>query len=146
MEPLEAESLALSVIRHAFRDETRADRGATPGKRRLVDRAKIVLASQPFRRWTLSDIGREVGCSPVYLTQLFRQIERMPLYRYQLRLRLAAALDEIAECDDLTMLALDLGFSSHSHFTAAFRATYGRSPSAFREMIGRQRSPGTATR
>ena len=46
----------------------------------------------------------------------------MPLYRYQLRLRLARALDLLAQYDDLTTLGLDLGFSSHSHFSAAFRA------------------------
>ena len=30
--------------------------------------------------------------------------------------------------DDLTALGLDLGFSSHSHFSAAFREAYGRTP------------------
>jgi AraC-like DNA-binding protein len=68
----------------------------------------------------------------VYLTQLFQQIEGIPLYRYQLRLRLARALDRLDRTDDLTALALELGFSSHSHFTAAFRRTYGASPSALR--------------
>lgn len=36
------------------------------------------------------------------------------LYRYQLRLRLARALDLLARYDDSTSLALDLGFSSHN--------------------------------
>jgi len=31
----------------------------------------------------------------------------------------------------LTSLALDLGFSSHSHFSAAFKRAYGQTPSAF---------------
>jgi AraC-like DNA-binding protein len=70
--------------------------------------------------------------SPVYLTQLFHRLEGVPLYRYQLRLRLACALDRLAHADDLTALALDLGFTSHSHFSAAFRQTYGVSPSTFR--------------
>ena len=50
----------------------------------------------------------------------------MPLYRYQLRLRLARALDLLGRYDDLTRLSLDLGFSSHSHFSSAFRQVYGR--------------------
>jgi len=49
-----------------------------------------------------------------------------------LRLRLARALDLLAKYDDLTTLALDLGFSSHSHFSAQFRMIYGYSPSAFK--------------
>jgi AraC-like DNA-binding protein len=107
--------------------------GATVGRQRLVDRVKFVLASDLGRRWTLAEIAAEVRGSPVYLTQVFQQVEGLPLYRYQLRLRLARALDLLRQYDDLTALSLDLGFSSHSHFSAAFRQAYGRSPSAFRQ-------------
>jgi AraC family transcriptional regulator len=62
-------------------------------------------------------------------------VEGVPLYRYQLRLRLARALDLLGEYDDLTTLSLELGFSSHSHFSAAFRQVYGRSPSEFRGSV-----------
>jgi AraC-like DNA-binding protein len=97
-----------------------------------VDRVKLVLASDLARRWTLAEIAAEVRGSPVYLTQVFQQVEGLPLYRYQLRLRLARALDLLAHYDDLTDLSQEVGFSSHSHFSAAFREAYGRSPSEFR--------------
>jgi AraC-like DNA-binding protein len=103
-----------------------------------VDRVKLVLAADLARRWTLGEIAAEVGGSPVYLTQVFKQVEDLPLYRYQLRLRLARALDLLAQYDDLTALSLDLGFSSHSHFSAAFREAYGRSPSEFRQTALRR--------
>ncbi|WP_229726632.1 helix-turn-helix transcriptional regulator [Sphingomonas alpina] len=129
---LEAESLALDLVQHALGPRTTHVAGASIGRQRLADRAKLVLASDLARRWTLADIAAEVGGSPVYLTQVFQQVEGVPLYRYQLRLRLARALDLLPGCEDLTMLGLDLGFSSHSHFSAAFREAYGRSPSDFR--------------
>ena len=72
-------------------------------------------------RWPRS--RAEIRGSPVYLTQVFQQVEGLPLYRYHLRLRLARALDLIAEREDLSGLAQDLGFSSHSHFSAAFQAS-----------------------
>jgi AraC family transcriptional regulator len=138
VESLEAESLALTLFQRAVGPRTTHTAGASVGRQRLVDRAKIVLASDLKRRWTLSEIAKEVGGgSPVYLTQVFQQVEGVPLYRYQLRLRLARALDLVAQYDDLTMLALDLGFSSHSHFSAAFREMYGRSPSQFRQSLNR---------
>jgi AraC-like DNA-binding protein len=140
-EPLEAESLALTLVQRALGPRTAHAPGATVARRRLVDRAKLVLAADLSRRWTLADIAGEVRCSAVYLTQAFRQVEGLPLYRYQLRLRLARALDLLARYDDLTALALDLGFSSHSHFSAAFRAAYGRSPSGFRRTALRPASP-----
>jgi AraC family transcriptional regulator len=132
-EPLEAESLALTLVQRALGARTTHAAGASIGRQRLVDRAKILLASDLGRRWTLAEIAAEVRGSPVYLTQVFQQVEGLPLYRYQLRLRLARALDLIAQYDDLTALSLDLGFSSHSHFSAAFRRAYGRSPSEFRQ-------------
>ena len=42
-------------------------------------------------------------------------------------------LDRVADAEDMSALAQDLGFSSHSHFAAAFKQAYGRSPSAFRQ-------------
>jgi AraC-like DNA-binding protein len=134
-EPLEAETLTLTLIRRSLGERTSHAASTTFGRQKLVDRAKLALSSDPARRWTLAEIAAEVGVSPVYLTQVFHQVEAMPLYRYQLRLRLARALDLLGEYDDLTTLSMDLGFSSHSHFTAAFRQTYGRTPQAFQRAI-----------
>jgi AraC-like DNA-binding protein len=137
-EPLEAESLALTLVQRALGPRTTHVAGASSGRQRLVDRVKLLLASDLTRRWTLGEIAAEVRGSPVYLTQVFQQVEGLPLYRYQMRLRLARALDLLAQYDDLTALSLDLGFSSHSHFSAAFRAAYGRSPSEFRQTARRR--------
>lgn len=137
-EPLEAESLALTLVRRALGPRTTHSAGASAGRQRLVDRVKLVLASDLARRWTLAEIAAEVRGSPVYLTQVFQQVEGVPLYRYQLRLRLARALDLLAQYDDLTALSMDLGFCSHSHFSAAFREAYGRSPSEFRQSAMRR--------
>jgi AraC family transcriptional regulator len=100
-----------------------------------VDRVKVLLAGDLSRRWSLAEIANEIRGSPVYLTQIFQQVEGLPLYRYHLRLRLARALDLIPQRDDLSALAQDLGFSSHSHFTAAFRQAYGMTPAGFRNSL-----------
>ena len=133
VEPLEAESLALTLVRRSLGPRTAHEPGATRSRGRLADRVKVLLASDLSRRWSLAEIAAEIRASPVYLTQVFQQTEGIPLYRYHLRLRLAQALDLIARYDDLSTLAADLGFSSHSHFSAAFRQAYGRSPTAFRQ-------------
>lgn len=135
---LEAETVAISLVRLALGEggtSTSPGRSASVGRQKLVDRAKLVLASDPARRWTLADIASEVRVSPVYLTQVFQQVEGMPLYRYQLRLRLARALDLLEGYEDLSRLSLDLGFSSHSHFTSVFRQVYGHTPAQFRQSI-----------
>ncbi|PBB26199.1 MULTISPECIES: helix-turn-helix domain-containing protein [unclassified Mesorhizobium] len=134
-ETLEAETLALTLARRSLGERTSHVAGASPGRQKLVDRAKLVLASDLSRRWRLAEIAAEVGVSPVYLTQIFQQVEAMPLYRYHLRLRLARALDLLGRYDNLTTLGMDLGFSSHSHFSASFRQVYGRTPAEFQRSI-----------
>ncbi|RDI97186.1 AraC family transcriptional regulator [Dyella solisilvae] len=133
-EPLEAEALLLTLVGRSLGPRTAREPGATHARRRLADRVKVLLASDLSRRWTLAEIGEAIGSSPVYLTQVFRQVEGVPLYRYQLQLRLARALNLLDQVDDLSALALELGFSSHSHFTSAFRQAYGRSPTDFRRV------------
>jgi len=135
VEPLEAEGLLLTLVCRSLGPRTARAPRATRLRRRLVDRAKLLLAGDLSRRWTLAEIAAELGGSPVYLTQVFAEVEGLPLYRYQLRLRLARALDRLPHEPDLSALALELGFSSHSHFASAFRQTYGRSPSAFQRSL-----------
>jgi AraC-like DNA-binding protein len=130
VEGLEAETLTLALLRGALGGGT-SHAGGGPGSQKLADRVKLVLAEDLSRRWTLAEIASAVGGSAVYLTQVFQQLEGMPLYRYQLRLRLGRALALLGDRVDLTSLAFELGFSSHSHFSAAFRQAYGQTPSAF---------------
>jgi AraC family transcriptional regulator len=132
IEEFEAEGLSLTLVSRAIGPRTSRAAVAPRSRRSLVDRVKVLLAGDLSRRWTLAQIAREIRGSPVYLTQVFQQVEGLPLYRYHLRLRLARALDLIADREDLSGLAQDLGFSSHSHFSAAFRQHYGVTPAEFR--------------
>jgi AraC-like DNA-binding protein len=139
IETLEAETLTLTLIRRALGERTSHVARASYGRQKLVDRAKLVLSSELSRRWTLAEIAAAVGVSPVYLTQTFAQAEGVPVYRYQLRLRLARALDLLGSYDDLAALGMELGFSSHSHFSAAFRQAYGRTPAQFQRSANLRR-------
>ena len=133
---LQGETLLLTLVRRAVGGSTSSHPARRSlGRQKLVDRAKLVLSSDVGRRWTLADVAAEVRVSPVYLTQLFQQVEGMPLYRYQLRLRLSRALHLLERCNDLGALSLELGFSSHSHFTSAFRQVYERTPLDFQRSL-----------
>lgn len=114
----------------------------SPQTRRLIRRTKEFLESAFTRRLRLSDVADAVDASPAYLTGVFSRFEGVALQRYVTQLRLARALIELPYVDDLTALALDLGFSSHSHFTLVFRRAFGCTPSHFRRATrGRKSSP-----
>jgi AraC-like DNA-binding protein len=127
-EPLAAEELGVAIL----------EEGATERRRvgsidqRCVRRAKAVLHDCPDGRQSLSQIASDLGVTSIYLTQCFKRSEGMPLYQYQTLLRLSRALDLLPERDDITDLAFELGFSSHSHFTAVFKNELGTTPSRYR--------------
>ena len=53
----------------------------------------------------------------------------MPLRRYKLWIAMGVAMRAIVPGESLTNAALDAGFSSSAHFSAAFREMFGMEPS-----------------
>ena len=135
---LEGDELTIALLREALADTRQVIR--TPSLR-VVDRAKQFLHARGCEPMALDEVARAVGVSGAYLTQAFMQCNGVPLYRYQTRLRLNRALVELPRCEDITGLALDLGFSSHAHFSNAFRAHFGITPSIFRDRATGARRP-----
>jgi AraC family transcriptional regulator len=128
---LRADESLVDLMRHALAMEP--PRGmASPHTRRLIRRAKEYLDAHFTERVRLSDVADAAGASPAYLTDVFSRFEGISLHRYVMQLRLARSLVELPHAADLTTLALELAFSSHSHFTFAFRRAFGCTPSEYR--------------
>jgi AraC-like DNA-binding protein len=119
---------------------------------RAIERVKEALALAPSDSWSVAELAKVANLSPFYLCHVFRQFVGTSIYDYVLQERLARALDVVVEGgDDLTAIALDAGFASHSHFTSRFRRFFGCTPSALRraktaEHIGELRKIVTAHR
>lgn len=126
------EEWMVALLRAALNTDGRTSEPGRP-TRCLIRRTKEFLEANLASPIRLSDVARAVGASPAYLTDTFRRVEGIPLHGYLTQLRLARALVELRHANDLTALALNLGFSSHSHFTMAFRRAFGCTPSQFRE-------------
>jgi AraC family transcriptional regulator len=99
----------------------------------VVQRVRAYALVRLDQHLTLSTLARRADCSPFQLCRAFRQATGGTVHRWLLRLRLLASLERVAEPrSDLTTVALDFGFASHSHFTAAFRRAFGLTPSDLR--------------
>jgi AraC family transcriptional regulator len=100
----------------------------------LVQAVKEVLALRFKDSLSLAQIATAVYSSPYHLSRIFRKLTGFTIHTYLNQLRLRTALNYVAQTDtNLTDLGLELGYSSHSHFTQAFRRAFGKTPSAFRE-------------
>jgi AraC family transcriptional regulator len=141
LEPLWADVTGLQLMADVL-ESAFAHSGAKPKKRAATvedhtertEAAKTYMAARIGENITLDEIAASVYSSPFNFARIFQQQTGMPIHRYLLRLRLRASLERIAEPHaDLTSVALDLGFSSHSHFTDVFRREFGKTPSEFRQ-------------
>ena len=121
-------------LAYARQGVSRTSRGRSRRDVDLVQAAREVIAQRFKENISLSEIAREVESSVFHLARVFKARTGLSLHAYRNQLRLRAALEKLAERGiDLTDIALDLGFSSHSHFTESFRRNFGRTPSAVRE-------------
>jgi AraC family transcriptional regulator len=149
-DPLWVEATALQIIVDALEPAFARQWPAThsvKGRRKNteadhayhVEAARTYLVSRMSERVTLYDVARAVGASPFHLARLFRRRTGSPLHRYLMCLRLRASLERLADgTNDLTALALELGFSSHSHFSDSFRREFGVAPSDLRRVASRR--------
>ncbi|HXU31731.1 MAG TPA: AraC family transcriptional regulator [Thermoanaerobaculia bacterium] len=132
-------SLAESAIRECFRRVVpvkRQARAATVRQHReCVEAAKGLLVERFREPLRLDDLALQLNVSSCHLARLFKRETGLPIHRYLNRLRLRCALEGLPECGrDLTSLAFDLGFSSHSHFSASFGQEFGLTPSQVQQI------------
>jgi AraC-like DNA-binding protein len=81
---------------------------------------------------SLEEIGRAVGCSQFHLSRTFSAATGLtiPQYLRQLRMERAAELLRSGKFN-VTEAALEVGYSSLSHFSQAFHETFGCCPGLY---------------
>jgi len=139
-ERLEAEEravLVLNALAMDFRSSPPSSwKRVNMFQQKRVEEVRALMAGQPTEAWHLEAIARAVYCSPFHLARQFRAITGESIARYLLRLRLALALERLAQGEtDLGRLAVELGFAHHSHFSARFKLFFGTTPTVVRNAL-----------
>ena len=101
---------------------------------RLVEYIDAHLRIEPC----LTDMSMRVGLSPSHFARKFRLSTGLSLHRFVTRRRIQASLESLKdESQPLAHVALDLGFSSQSHFTRLFSDLTGMTPAKYRKQVRR---------
>ena len=138
IDPAYVEEAAIGILDRVVTDAyARPPAEAPPARaRELADAAQQRIArtyTQPMR---LQHLARSLDTSVFHLCRVFRRVHGVTIHGYRAQLRLRRAIEVVAEPSaDLGQVAFDLGFSTHSHFTASFRRAFGTTPSAVRSAI-----------
>ena len=140
IDQLEAEESIIEIVSSVIsRTMDKGIRKSSPDNESqidLVQRAKASLLVNLFGMQGLNDLASGLNVSAYHLCRVFRKHTGRTLHEFKTDLRLRTSLELLEENRaDLSRLALECGFSSHSHFTAAMRARFGFTPSALRERL-----------
>lgn len=127
-------SLLLAHVYQQHPRTTRRLRASTYRQQQEIVHSLCEALTLRFQeKTTLEQLAAMVHFSPYELCRIFHAHAGLSLHQYLNQLRLCAALEALTNpSQDLTELALTLGYNSHSHFTSAFRKTFGITPSMLR--------------
>jgi AraC-like DNA-binding protein len=116
------------------RDVTAARSATGVRHRRLVNRCEELLTTHFHQRLTLESIATQLATTPFHLSRIFSRITGRTIHQQLLELRLRCAVDRMIDAPEnrITDVGLDLGFSTPSHFSQAFRKHFGITPRQFR--------------
>lgn len=97
-----------------------------------IDAVKKSLARNLENPFSLAQCAREAGCSGAYLSRTFSEYTGMTMTRYLRNLRLERAAELLRSGKyNVTEAAMEVGYSSLSHFSKAFAEMFDVCPCAF---------------
>jgi len=99
--------------------------------KRVVDKMRVLDA-----QLSLQSLAQESGYSRVHFVRMFRAATGRSPHNYLLNMRVERARELLSNpALSLIEIALDCGFSSHSHMTRVFRQFLGITPSEYRRSL-----------
>ncbi|MEV6325360.1 AraC family transcriptional regulator [Nocardia sp. NPDC051787] len=91
------------------------------------------IHTDPARRWTVRDLGAEIGMSKTAFARKFAAMVGQPPMTYLTWWRLSSAARLLRDTDaPLTAIATQVGYASEFGFANAFRREFGVAPGRFR--------------
>jgi len=122
------------ALERAFEKKESTRSRANHSQRSLAHHLQAILSTRFNETLTLEGLSSELGYSPYHLSHVFRWQTGVSIHQYLNQIRLRTALEMISGgCSDLTQLAINLGYNHHSHFSMAFRKSFGAPPSQIRD-------------
>ena len=98
-----------------------------------VARALALLHRDITRRWTVDDLGREVGLSRSALADRFIRLIGVPPMHYLASWRMQVATEKLRNTSaSLAQVAEMVGYDSEAAFSRAFKKAFGAAPATWR--------------
>jgi AraC-like DNA-binding protein len=97
-----------------------------------IEKVAALLRNRLANPPSLEEIGQNAGCSPFHLSRTFSAATGMTIPQYIRRLRMERAAELLRSgWFNVTEAALEVGYSSLSHFSQVFHETFGCCPGLY---------------
>jgi transcriptional regulator GlxA family with amidase domain len=129
-----SELLFVEAVRRYTEDLPEGQTGWLAGLREpYVARALALLHSDITRRWTVDDLGREVGLSRSALAARFIRLIGVPPMHYLASWRMQVATQKLRNTSaSLAQIAETVGYDSEAAFSRAYKKAFGAAPATWR--------------
>jgi AraC-like DNA-binding protein len=105
-----------------------------------AERVVAMLRADPADRRPLAELASAAGASHRTIERLFASEARMSFGRWRVRHRMITALEQLAHGDSVSDVAYAVGYETPSSFIAAFRASFGTTPTAYFQDVHHPRA------
>ena len=106
-----------------------------------VEQVIFLLKQNLVEPPSLEALGKKIGCSHFYLSRIFSTQTGQTITQYLRRLRMEKAATLLKSREyNVTEVALEVGYNSLSHFSAAFQETFGCCPGLYPVATETQKS------
>src|SRR5680860_833809 len=100
-----------------------------------IQKIVALIREEPDRNHTQAELGAALGLSPSRVLHLFSEQIGVPYRRYRMWKRLWLSAERLHASDSMTTAAMESGFADATHFSHAFRDTFGVNPApVFRKI------------
>src|SRR5580692_7327364 len=96
-----------------------------------AERVAAMLRADPADRRPLAELASAAGASHRTIERLFTTEARMSFGRWRVRHRMITALEQLAHGESVTNVAFAVGYETPSSFIAAFKDSFGTTPTAY---------------
>jgi AraC-like DNA-binding protein len=129
-----SELLFVETVRRHAESLPESQSGWLAGLREpYVARALALLHNDVTRRWTVDDLGREVGLSRSALADRFIRLIGVPPMHYLASWRMQVAAQKLRNSSlSLAQIAGTVGYESEAAFSRAFKKDFGVAPATWR--------------
>lgn len=114
------------------------------GKDRRLRQITGLLQQDPGNRYSLEQVAEIAACSPRTLARLFQAETGMTFTRWRDHLRVVCAVDRLSRGQNLTQVALELGYQSANAFSTMFTRLLGEPPGRYMRSLMRADSAVSA--